>query len=153
MPHQVTVYDRLRDIAHDLDATFIAGAVGPPMNGRMWVANRSLEEVLLPDGQARMVTLLIAPGGPAQQSVALGRGILDQQARQRLAEVAAETQASLYEGRLALLTPADWVAGIAAPSAETSTSRAACIMTDAFETAGWSWSWLPLSEKLPPGAR
>src|SRR5688572_8073378 len=109
MPHEVAPYDRLRDLAHDLDATIIAGAVAPPMNGRMWVADRVLDELLLPDGQACMVTLLIAPGGSPQHYVALGRGTLDEVGRQRLSELAATTKAALYEGRLALLTPADWI--------------------------------------------
>jgi hypothetical protein len=109
MPHELAPYDRLRDLAHDLDATIIAGAVAPPMNGRMWVADRALDELLLPDGQACMVTLLIAPGGAPQHYVALGRGTLDAVGRQRLGELAATTRTALYEGRLALLTPADWL--------------------------------------------
>src|SRR5215207_4734042 len=110
MQHELTAYDQLRDLAHDLDATIIAGAVAPPMNGRMWVAGRALDELLLPDGQACMVTLLIAAGGPPQHHIALGRGTLDEAGRQRMAELAATTRSSLYEGRLALLTPADWLA-------------------------------------------
>jgi hypothetical protein len=109
MRHEVATYDRLRDLAHDFDATMIAGAVTPPMNGRMWVADRALDELLLPDGQACMVTMLIAPGGPSQHHVALGQGRLDAGDRQRLAELAATTSAALCEGRLALLTPADWI--------------------------------------------
>jgi len=109
MPHEVASYDQLRDIAHELDATIIAGAVAPPMNGRMWVADRALDELLLPDGQACMVTLLIAPGGSPQHSVALGRGTLDEAGRQRLGELAATTNTAIYEGRLALLTPTDWI--------------------------------------------
>src|SRR5215210_2651262 len=109
MRHEVAAYDRLRDLAHDLDATIIAGAVAPPMNGQIWVADRALDELLLPDGQACMVTLLIAPGGPSQHYVALGRGTVDEVGRQRLGELAAATKAALYQGRLALLTPADWL--------------------------------------------
>jgi hypothetical protein len=109
MPHELTAYDQLRDLAHDLDATIIAGAVAPPINGRMWVADRALDELLLPDGQACMVTLLIAPGGPPQHHIVLGRGTLDEAGRRRLGELAAATKSSLYEGRLALLTPADWI--------------------------------------------
>src|SRR3954469_22642573 len=110
MRHEVAAYDQLRDLAHDLDATIIAGAVAPPMNGRMWVADRALDELLLPDGQACIVTLLIAPGGSPQYYVALGRGTVDELGRQRLAELAVATKAALYQGRLALLTPADWLA-------------------------------------------
>src|SRR5215212_7152548 len=109
MQHERAPYDQLRDLAHDLDATFIAGALAPPMNGRMLVAGRALDELLLPDGQACMVTLLIAPGGPPQHHIKLGRGTLDEAGRRRLGELAAATKSSLYEGRLALLTPADWI--------------------------------------------
>src|SRR5215216_243026 len=109
MRQELAPYDQLRDLAHDLNATIIAGAVAPPMNGRMWVADRALDELLLPDGQACMVTLLIAPGGPPQHYIALGRGTLDEDGRQRLRELAAATRSSIYEGRLALLTPADWL--------------------------------------------
>jgi hypothetical protein len=110
MRHEPALYDQLGDLARDLDATIIAGAIAPPMNGRMWVADRALDELLLPDGQACMVTLLIAPGGSPQHYVALGRGRLDESGRRRLGELAATTRAALYEGRLALLTPADWLA-------------------------------------------
>src|SRR5215213_11781592 len=109
MRHELAPYDQLRGLAHDLNATIIAGAVAPPMNGRMLVAGRALDELLLPDGQACMVTLLIAPGGPPQHYIALGRGTLDEAGRQRLRELAAATRSSVYEGRLALLTPADWI--------------------------------------------
>src|SRR3954449_224499 len=98
MPHELTVYDQLRDLAHDLDATIIAGAVTPPMNGRMWVADRALDELLLPDGQACMVTMLIARGGPPQHHLALGHGTLDADGRQRLGERASTTSAAVYEG-------------------------------------------------------
>jgi hypothetical protein len=110
MRHELTLYDQLRDLAHDLGASIIAGAVAPPMNGRMLVAGRPLEELLLPDGSACMVTLLIAPGGPPQHHIALGRGTLDDVGHKRLRELAATTKLALYEGRLALLTPADWIA-------------------------------------------
>jgi hypothetical protein len=109
MRHEVATYDWLRDLAHDFDATIIAGAVAPPMNGRMWVADRALDELLLPDGQACMVTMLIARGGPPQHHIALGRGMLDADGRQRLSELASKASAAIYEGRLALLTPADWI--------------------------------------------
>jgi hypothetical protein len=109
MRHELAPYDQLRDLAHDLDATIIAGAVAPPINGRMWVADRALDELLLPDGQPSMVTLLIAPGGPPQHYIARGHGTLDEVGRQRLSELAATTKAALHEGRRALLTPADWI--------------------------------------------
>jgi hypothetical protein len=109
MRHELAPYDQLRDLAHDLNATIIAGAIAPPMNGRMMVAGRALDELLLPDGQACMVTLLIAAGGPSQHHIALGRGRLDEVGRQRLGELSAATRSSLYQGRLALLRPADWI--------------------------------------------
>jgi len=109
MRYEAADYDRLRDLADDLDATFIAGAVAPPMNGRMLVADRVLDELVLPDGLACMATLVIAPGGPPQHHIAIGRGTLDEAGRQRLREMASATKAALYEGRLALLTPADWL--------------------------------------------
>src|SRR5215212_6925698 len=109
MQHERAPYDQLRDLAHDLDATMIAGAIAPPLNGRMLVAGRPLDELLLPDGQACMITLLIAPGGPPQHYIALGHGTLDEAGRQRLVELAAATKTAMYEGRLALLTPADWL--------------------------------------------
>jgi len=109
MEHEVASYDRFRDLAHELDATIIAGAVAPPMNGRMWVADRALDELLLPDGQACRVTMIIAPGGSSQHYITLGRGTLDEAGRQRLGELAATTNTAMYEGRLALLTPADWI--------------------------------------------
>jgi hypothetical protein len=109
MQHERAPYDLLRDLAHDLDITIIAGAVAPPMNGLMLVAGRALDELLLPDGQACMSTLLIAPGGPPQHYISLGHGTLDEQGRRRLAEHADRTKLALYEGRLALLTPADWI--------------------------------------------
>src|SRR3954467_12730000 len=115
MRHEVAAYDRLRDLAHDLDATIIAGAIAPPMNGRMWVADRALDELLLPDGQPCMVTLLIAAGGSPQHYIEFGRGTLDEVGRQRLEELAATIRASLYWGRLALLTPADWIRLHSAP--------------------------------------
>jgi hypothetical protein len=110
MRHEITDYDRLRDLAHELDATIIAGAVAPPMNGQMWVADRTLEELLLPDGEACIVTLLIAAGGAPQHHIDVGRGALDEAGRQRMSELAAAIGASLHQGRLALLTPADWLA-------------------------------------------
>jgi len=109
MQHERAPYDQLRDLAHDLKATIIAGAVAPPLNGRMLVAGRVLDELLLPDGQACMVTLLIASGGPPQHYIALGRGALDAAGRNRLGELAAATRSSLYAGWLALLSPADWL--------------------------------------------
>jgi hypothetical protein len=124
MRHEVTAFDRLRELAHDLDATMIAGALAPPMNGRMWVADRALDELLLPDGQACMVTMLIAPGGPPQHHFALGHGTLDAGGRQHMGELAATTSAALYEGRLALLTPADWISLHSSPESEMSSLAA-----------------------------
>jgi hypothetical protein len=48
MQHEVAAYDRLRDLDHDLDATITAGAIAPPMNGRMWVADWVLDELRCP---------------------------------------------------------------------------------------------------------
>jgi hypothetical protein len=109
------VYDQLHQLAGDLGLTFIAGALGPPMDGRLWIADHALDEVLLPDGQPCVATLLIAPGGPPENQVSVGRGRLDAQGLQRLRKIVSATHAALYEGRLAHLSPTDWLALHASP--------------------------------------
>lgn len=107
--HTAYDYDGLLKLARDLDMTSIMGALTPPLNGRMWFGDQTLEDLLLPDGKARQVMLVIAPGGPPQIHHAPGKGTLDADSRARVEQAVHAAGGQAYQGRLALLTPERWL--------------------------------------------
>lgn len=107
--HARASYDDLLKLARDLGMTAIMGAITPPLNGRMWIGDQTLEGLLLPDGQARQVVLAIAPGGPPRVHRALGKSTLDADGRARVEQAVLAAGGHVYHGRLALLTPRLWL--------------------------------------------
>lgn len=104
-----TSFDALLTTARDLAITVVTGQLGPPVAGRMWIGTHTLDTLLCPDQAARQVALLIAPGGPGWTHIRTGRRTLTAEDRIRLARDAAAAGGSVYEGRLAVLTPATWL--------------------------------------------
>lgn len=128
-----TSFDALLATAHDLAITVITGQLGPPIEGRMWIGNRALDTILCPDGAERQVAILIAPGGPGQTTIRIGRRTLDATDLDRLAQNSAAAGGSLTQGNLAVLTPEMWLArhDSAPHTAGTQTTLAAAT------AAGW----------------
>ncbi len=104
-----TDYDGLLKLVHDLDIMGVMGALTPPLNGRMWIGGQTLEDLLLPDGQARQVVLAIAPGGPPQSYGTPGKGKLDAEGYTQVVQAVHAAGGHVYQGRLALLTPERWL--------------------------------------------
>lgn len=109
MERTQTPFDLLHSVAREVGAMIVAGALAPPMDGRMWIGKQSLEELLLPDGAPRMVMLLLLPGGPPERHATRGHGFLSDEGQRRLSEVATAAGARVLRGRLALLTPETWL--------------------------------------------
>jgi hypothetical protein len=109
MARTQTPFDLLVQVADDLDITFVTGQLWPPYNGQMWFGDRTLSDILLPDSAPRHVAGVFASGGPTWDHVRIGRGVLDSEGLARLAQVAAEMGGNVYQGRLALITPAEWL--------------------------------------------
>jgi hypothetical protein len=109
MAHPGTIFDALFDTARDLGITFISGPLQPPQAGRLWLDDRSLEDILLPTWQDRTVAMAIIAGGPGVKRVLSGNATLDAAGLVRLEQAAAAAGGHVYSGRLARLTPADWL--------------------------------------------
>jgi hypothetical protein len=109
MPRSETAFDALFRLARDLDIGFVSGPLQPPDAGRLILEGRSLAEILLPEWSGRRVALAIVPGGPGSGHVSLGTALLGAEAVARLVEATEDTGGHVYQGRLALLTPTDWL--------------------------------------------
>ena len=104
-----TSFDTLLTTAHDFALTLATGRLWPPLNGRMWMGGRSLDTILCPDHAARQVAILIAPGGPGETRINIGRGILNAEGLARLAQDATTAGGSLHQGRLVVRTSDSWL--------------------------------------------
>jgi hypothetical protein len=128
-----TSFDALLTTARDLALTVVAGRFWPPLDGRMWIGGRSLDALLCPDQARRQVAILIAPGGPGETHIRIGRGILNAEGLARLARDATVAGGSLHQGRLAVRTSDSWLTdhGGAPRGADTQASY------DAARASGW----------------
>ena len=109
MAQPETSFDALRATARDLDIGFISGPLQPPEAGRLWIGHQTLAELLLPGWADRNVALAIIAGGPGTGRILSGSARLDLQRLARLEQAATTAGGHVYQGRLALLTPADWL--------------------------------------------
>jgi len=134
MDRTQTGFDLLLQVADDLDVTIVSGKIWPPSDGRLWFGDKSIWEILLPDGDERYVALAVAPGGPGRERIHIGRGVLDAAGVGRLADAIAEAGGNLYQGRLALLRPADWLRLYGTAPHDTIDAAS---MLDAAQAAGW----------------
>jgi hypothetical protein len=128
-----TSFDALLATAHDLAITVVAGQLGPPIDGRMWIGNRSLDAILCPDHAERRVAILVAAGGPRATTIQIGQRTLDAADLERLAQNSAAVGGSLRQGWLAVLTPEMWLARHNRPSHNIGTQT----MLEAATAAGW----------------
>jgi hypothetical protein len=110
MTHGATNFDALLATAQDLAITVVTGQLGPPIDGCMWIGNRTLDTILCPDRAERRVAFLIAPGGPGWTHIRSGHGTLDATDLSRLTQNTADAGGSLTQGWLAVLTPEMWLA-------------------------------------------
>jgi hypothetical protein len=109
MSERETNYDALLEVARDLKLGFISGPLQPPEAGRLWLGNESLADILLPAWSDRRVAIAVMPGGPGRERVFAGSAVLSSSDLARLEQAAASAGGHVYQGRLALLTPADWL--------------------------------------------
>ena len=105
-----TSFDDLLATAHELAITVVTGQLWPPIDGRMWIANRALDAILCPDHTERRVAILIAPGGPGATTIRIGQRTLDGCGLDRLTQNTTAAGGSLTQGWLAVLTPEMWLA-------------------------------------------
>jgi hypothetical protein len=109
MAQPETTFDALLGLARDLDIGFVSGPLQPPEAGRLWIGKRSLAEILLPTWADRDVAIAIIAGGPGTERLLSGSSNLDAERLARLEQGAVAAGGHIYQGRLALLTPADWL--------------------------------------------
>jgi hypothetical protein len=128
-----TSFDALLTTARDLALTVVAGRLWPPLDGHMWIGGRSLDTILCPDQAERQVAILIAPGGPGETHVNIGRGILNAEGLARLARDATAAGGSLHQGRLVVRTSDSWLTDHDGALRRADTEAA----YDAARTSGW----------------
>jgi len=104
-----TAFDLILNTARDLDITVVTGRLWPPRAGSIWLDDQSLEEILLPHASRDGVALGVIPGGPGWEHIRPGKSGLDAEKLERLAQIVAEAGGTLYQGRLELLTPQQWL--------------------------------------------
>ena len=109
MARTETAFDALFKLARDLDIGFVSGPLQPPEAGRMFLGGRSLAEILLPAWAGRRVALGIVAGGPGAERVSIGKGLLGADGAARLVDAVEDAGGHVYQGRLAHLTPEDWL--------------------------------------------
>jgi hypothetical protein len=109
MAQTQTTFDALMRLAHDLDIGFISGPLQPPAGGRLFLGARSLADLLLPSLANQLVAIGILAGGPGAERVSLGKTALSADSAARLVDAVEEAGGHLYQGRLALLTPEEWL--------------------------------------------
>ena len=109
MTQMQTNFDLLLSGARDLDISVITGRLWPPKVGDMWIGDQSLDELLLPHATRDAVALAIIPGGPGWEHVRMGKGTLDAEEFERLSQLVRAAGGHIYQGRLARLTPKDWL--------------------------------------------
>jgi hypothetical protein len=109
MTEQHTGFDILLETARDLAITVVSGKLWPPLDGRMWIGARSLDEILCPNHSERQVAIVIAPGGPGSTHIHAGQGSLYARDLNRLAQEATTVGGSFSHGWLAVLTPEMWL--------------------------------------------
>jgi hypothetical protein len=128
-----TSFDALLATAHDLAITVVAGQLGPPIDGRMWLGDRSLDSILCPNHAERRVAILVAAGGPGATNIQIGQRTLDAVDLDRLTQSSAAVGGSLRQGWLAVLTPEMWLAR----HESTPHKAGAQTMLEAAIAAGW----------------
>jgi hypothetical protein len=109
MAQTQTTFDALMRLARDLDIGFISGPLQPPVGGRLYLGDRSLADILLPSLADQLVAIGILAGGPGVEYVLLGKTALSADAAARLVDAVEEAGGHLYQGRLAQLTPEEWL--------------------------------------------
>jgi hypothetical protein len=109
MARTETTFDALLRLARDLDIGFFSGPLQPPDAGRLFLNDRSLAELLLPEWGDRLVALAILPGGPGVERMSVGTTLLGNDGADRMVEAVEGAGGHVYQGRLALLTPEDWL--------------------------------------------
>jgi hypothetical protein len=109
MARTETVFDALQKLARDLEIGFVSGPLQPPQGGRLFLGSRSLAEILLPAWADRRVAIGIVAGGPGSEHASIGKAQLGADAVMRLIEGVEAAGGHVYQGRLALLGPEDWL--------------------------------------------
>jgi hypothetical protein len=109
MAQAQTAFDALEQLARELDIGMVSGPLQPPQNGRLFLGDRSLADLLLPIWSDRLVAILIASGGQSHAHVRSGRASLGDDALARLETAAQQSSGHVYRGRLAQLTPETWL--------------------------------------------
>ena len=109
MARTETTFDMLMQVARDLDIGFISGPIQPPEAGRIYLGHQTLAEILLPEWADRLLVVGIIAGGPGRKLVFIGKSTLDVDRLARLEQAVSVAGGYMYQGRLAELTPADWL--------------------------------------------
>jgi hypothetical protein len=109
MAEPETIFDALFDTARDLGIGFVSGPLQPPEAGQIWLGKHNLADFLLSRWADRSAAIAIARGGPGDKRLLTGTAVLDDAGLARLEQAAATAGGHVYRGRLALLTPADWL--------------------------------------------
>jgi hypothetical protein len=109
MARTQTTFEALEQLARDLDIGLIRGPLQPPQAGQLFLGNRSLAEIVLSTWADRPVALAIAAGGPTHEQVVARTATLGADALARLERTIHAAGGHVYQGRLAQLTPAEWL--------------------------------------------
>ena len=109
MARTQTTFEALEQLARDMDIGFVSGPLQPPQAGRLYLGERSLGEIVLPTWAEQPIALAIAAGGPNDGHVLTGTASLDAEGLARLEQAVHAAGGHVYQGRLAQLTPADWL--------------------------------------------
>ena len=109
MARTQTTFEALEELARDLDIGLVSGPLQPPEAGRLYLGNRSLAEIVLSTWADQPIALAIASGGPSYEQVLAGTAALDADALARLERAIHAAGGHVYQGRLAQLTPAEWL--------------------------------------------
>jgi hypothetical protein len=109
MARTETTFDMLVQVARDLDIGFISGSLQPPEAGQIYLGRQTLAEILLPEWADRPLAVGIIAGGPGRERVLTGKSMLNAERLARLEQAVSVAGGQIYQGRLAQLTPADWL--------------------------------------------
>ncbi len=116
MARTQTTFEALEQLARDLHIGLVSGPLQPPEAGRLYLGNRSLAEIVLSTWADQPVALAIAAGGPTREQVLTGTATLDADGLARLERAVHAAGGHVYQGRLAQLTPAEWLQRYGGPA-------------------------------------
>jgi hypothetical protein len=116
MAHTHTTFEALEQLARDLHIGLVSGPLQPPEAGRLFLGNRSLAEIVLSTWADQPIALAIAAGGTSHEQVLAGTATLDTEALARLEGAVHAAGGHVYQGRLAQLTPAEWLQRYGGPA-------------------------------------